>query len=279
METLVSGASGQVIIGGEGPTVLIGECINPSGRRKLAESLEAGDMGIVRREAIAQAETGADILDVNVGSTGSEKTTLLARAVEAVSEVTDLPISLDSDDPAAIEAALKVCPGKPIVNSVTGQLASLKAVLPLVKHYGAAVIALTMDDTGIPADSDRRLAIAHRLVERATAIGIPPEDVIVDCLTMTVATDPAAALVTLDSVRRVRAELGVNQTLGASNVSFGLPDRGILNGVFLAMAIEAGVTCPTANVARVRPIVLAADLFLGRDDYARSFIKDFRRRQ
>ncbi len=279
METLVSGASGQVTIDGEGPTVLIGERINPSGRKKLADSLEAGDMSIVCREAVAQAEAGADILDVNVGSTGAEKTTLLARAVAAVSEVVDLPLSLDSDDPAAIEAALEVCPGKPIVNSVTGQLASLEAVLPLVKHYGAAVIALTMDDDGIPADSDRRLAIAHRIVERATAIGIPPEDVIVDCLTLTVATDPAAALVTLESVRRVKAELGVNQTLGTSNVSFGLPDRGILNGVFLAMAIEAGVTCPTVHVARVRPTVLAVDLFLGRDGYARRFIKDFRRRQ
>lgn len=279
METIVSGASGQVTIGGDGPTVLIGERINPSGRRKLADSLEAGDMSIVRREAIVQVEAGADILDVNVGSTGAEKITLLAQVVEAVSEVVDVPLSLDSDDPAAIEAALKVYQGKPIVNSVTGQAASLEAVLPLVKQYGAAVIALTMDDDGIPSDSERRLAIAHRIVEQAAAIGIPPEDVIVDCLTLTVATDPTAALVTLESVRRVKAELGVNQTLGTSNVSFGLPDRGILNGVFLAMAIEAGVTCPTVHVARVRPTVLAADLFLGRDGYARRFIKDFRRRQ
>lgn len=279
METIVSGASGQVTIGGDGPTVLIGERINPSGRRKLADSLEAGDMSIVRREAIVQVEAGADILDVNVGSTGAEKITLLAQVVEAVSEVVDVPLSLDSDDPAAIEAALKVYQGKPIVNSVTGQAASLEAVLPLVKQYGAAVIALTMDDDGIPSDSERRLAIAHRIVEQAAAIGIPPEDVIVDCLTLTVATDPTAALVTLESVRRVKAELGVNQTLGISNVSFGLPDRGILNGVFLAMAIEAGVTCPTVHVARVRPTVLAADLFLGRDGYARRFIKDFRRRQ
>jgi 5-methyltetrahydrofolate--homocysteine methyltransferase len=279
METTVAGTSGQVTIGGDRPTVLIGERINPSGRRKLADSLEAGDMSIVRREAIAQVEAGADILDVNVGSTGADKSALLARAVEAVSEVVGVPLSLDSDDSSALEAALKICRGKPIVNSVTGQAASLEAVLPLVKEYGAAVIALTMDDEGIPADSDRRLAIAHRIVERAAAIGIRVEDVIVDCLTMTVATDPTAALVTLESVRRVKAELGVNQTLGASNVSFGLPDRDILNGAFLTMAIEAGVTCPTVHVARVRPTVLAADLFLGRDGYARRFIKDYRRRQ
>ncbi len=279
METTVTAASGQVTIGGDRPTVLIGERINPSGRRKLADSLQAGDMSIVRREAIAQVEAGADILDVNVGSTGADKITLLAMAVAAVSEVVDVPLSLDSDDPAALEAALEVCPGKPIVNSVTGQAASLEAVLPLVKDHGAAVIALTMDDDGIPADSDRRLAIAHRIVDRAVAIGIPVEDVIVDCLTMTVATDPAAALVTLESVRRVNADLGVNQTLGASNVSFGLPDRDVLNGVFLAMAIEAGVTCPTVHVARVRSTVLAADLFLGKDGYARRFIKDYRRRQ
>ncbi len=279
METTVAGTSGQVTIGGDRPTVLIGERINPSGRRKLADSLEAGDMSIVRREAIAQVKAGADILDVNVGSTGADKSALLARAVEAVSEVVGVPLSLDSDDPAALEAALKICHGRPIVNSVTGQAASLEAVLPLVKEYGAAVIALTMDDDGIPADSNRRLAIAHRIVERAAAIGIHVEDVIVDCLTMTVATDPMAALVTLESVRRVKAELGVNQTLGASNVSFGLPDRDILNGAFLVMAIEAGVTCPTVHVARARPTVLAADLFLGRDGYARRFIKDYRRRQ
>jgi 5-methyltetrahydrofolate--homocysteine methyltransferase len=279
METTVSGASGQVTIGGDRPTVLIGERINPTGRRKLADSLEAGDMSIVRREALAQVEAGADILDVNVGSTGADRVTLLAQAVQAVSEVVSVPLSLDSDDPAALEAALKVCPGRPIVNSVTGQAASLEAILPLVRDCGAAVIALTMDDDGIPASADGRLAIAHRIVERATAIGIPVEDVIVDCLTMTVATDPAAALVTLDAVRRVKAELGVNQTLGASNVSFGLPDRSVLNGVFLAMAIEAGVTCPTVHVDRVRPTVLAADLFLGRDAYARRFIKEYRRRQ
>jgi 5-methyltetrahydrofolate--homocysteine methyltransferase len=279
METTVAAASGRVTIGRDQPTVLIGERINPSGRRKLADSLEAGDMSIVRREAIAQVAAGADILDVNVGSTGAEKITLLATAVAAVSEVVDVPLSLDSDDPAALEAALEVCPGRPIVNSVTGQAASLEAVLPLVKDYGAVIIALTMDDDGIPADSDRRLAIAHRIVDRAVAVGVPVEDVIVDCLTLTVATDPMAALVTLESVRRVSADLGVNQTLGASNVSFGLPDRNVLNGVFLAMAIEAGVTCPTVHVAKVRSTVLAADLFLGKDGYARRFIKDYRLRQ
>lgn len=279
METNISSASSQVTISGDGPTVLIGERINPTGRSKLADSLESGDMSIVRREAIAQVEAGADILDVNVGSTGTDQVTQLARVVKAVSEVSDVPLSLDSDDPAALEAALKICPGKPIVNSVTGQVASLEAVLPLIKEYGVAVIALTIDDDGIPTDSDRRLAIAHRIVERAAAIGIPMEDIIVDCLTMAVATDSLAALITLESVRRVKAELGVNQTLGASNVSFGLPDRNILNGVFLGMAIEAGVTCPTVHVAKVRSTVLAADLLLGRDRYARRFISNFRRRQ
>ncbi len=279
MHTIVSSATREVVIGDDQPTVLIGERINPTGRKKLAAALEAGDMEMVCREAVAQVEAGADILDVNVGSSGVDEVGLLAQVVQAVAEAVDAPLSLDSDNPGALEAALKVYRGKPIVNSVTGQESSLAEVLPLVREHGAAVIALTIDDEGIPADPARRVAITHKIMERATGLGIPREDVIIDCLLLTVATESDAVLVTLEAVRRVREELGVNQTLGASNVSYGLPERDVLNGAFLAMAINAGVTCPTVNAARVRQAVLATDLLLGRDRYARRYIKDYRQRR
>lgn len=279
MHTIVSSATREVVIGDDQPTVLIGERINPTGRKKLAAALEAGDMELLRREAVAQVEAGADILDVNVGSSGVDEVGLLAQVVQAVAETVDVPLSLDSDNPGALEAALKVYRGKPIINSVTGQERSLAEVLPLVREHGAAVIALTMDDEGIPADPARRVAIAQKIIERAESLGIPREDVIIDCLVLTVATESDAALVTLEAVRQVREELGVNQTLGASNVSYGLPERNVLNSAFLAMAINAGVTCPTVNAARVRQAVLATDLLLGRDRYARRYIKDYRQRR
>ena len=278
MHTIVSSTTREVVIGDDQPTVLIGERINPTGRKKLAAALEAGDMEVLRREAVAQVEAGADILDVNVGSSGVDEVGLLAQVVQAVADAVDVPLSLDSDNSGALEAALKVYRGKPIINSVTGQESSQSEVLPLVREYGAAVIALTIDDEGIPADPARRMAIACKIVERAENLGIPREDVIIDCLVLTVATESDAALVTLEAVRRVKEELGVNQTLGASNVSYGLPERNVLNSAFLAMAINVGVTCPTVNAARVRQAVLATDLLLGRDRYARRYIKDYRQR-
>jgi len=279
MNTTISSTRVEVVIGDTHPTVLIGERINPTGRRKLAASLLAGDMDIVRREAVVQVEAGADILDVNVGSPGADEEGLLSRAVQAVTEVVDVPLCLDSDNPGALKKALKVYRGKPIINSVTGQENSLAEVLPLVKEYGAAVIALTMDDDGIPQDADRRIQIAGKIIKRAEALGIPREDVIIDCLVMPIATEASVTLVTLEAVTRVKKELGVNQTMGASNVSFGLPERDVVNNAFLAMAIKAGITCPTVHVAKVRPTVLAADLLLGRDVYAMRYIKEFRRRQ
>jgi 5-methyltetrahydrofolate--homocysteine methyltransferase len=267
-----------VLIGDGHPTVLIGERINPSGKKRLAAALQAGDWEVVRLEAIAQVQAGADILDVNVGLAGLDEFALLPHAVQVVMEAVDVPLCLDSHDPRALAAALKVYHGKPIINSVNGQEAALSEVLPLVKEYGAAVIGLTMDDEGIPQSAERRVAIAHRIVERALALGVPREDIIMDCLALSIATDGQAARVTLDTIRRVKAELGINQTLGASNISFGLPDRDVLNGAFLALAIAAGVTCPTVDVAHVRPTVLATDLLLGRDAYARRYIQAFRQR-
>jgi len=279
METTVSSATKEVTIGGNRPAVLIGERINPTGRAKLAASLQAGDMELVRQEATAQVQAGADILDINVGAPEVDETALLPQVAKAVIEVVDVPLSLDSDNPKALEAALKIYQGKPIINSVTGQESSLNAVLPLAKEYGAAVVALTMDDEGIPTDSERRVAIARKIVDRAEALGITREDIIVDCLVLTIATDSNAGMVTLEAISKVKAELGVNQTLGASNVSYGLPERSVLNGALLALAIAAGVTCPTVNVTKVRQAVLATDLILGRDRYAQRYIKAYRQRQ
>lgn len=278
MTTTVSSTAKKVLIGFDQPTVLIGERINPTGRKKLIAALQAGNLGVLRKEAIAQVQAGADILDVNVGTSGVDEVALLPQAVKIVMEAVDVPLCLDSDNPKALAAALEVYKGRPIVNSVNGQDNRLLEILPLIKEYGAVVIGLTMDDEGIPKDSDRRVAIAHKIVERAQALGIPREDIIIDSLALTVATDGKAALATLDTIRRVKAELGVNQTLGASNISFGLPERPIINHAFLTLAIAAGVTCPVVHAAQVRPAILATDLLLGRDHYAMRYIKGYRAR-
>lgn len=278
METRVSSATKEVIIGDERPTVLIGERINPTGKKKLVAALQAGDLELIRQEALAQVQAKADILDINVGAAGVEETTLLPQAVQAVMNVVDVPLCLDSSNPKALEAALKIYRSKPLINSVTGQENSLKEVLPLVKEYQAAVVGLTMDDEGIPKNAARRVSIARKIVERAEALGIPREDIIIDCLNLPVGADSKAGLTIIEAIRRVKAELGVNQTLGGSNISFGLPDRNLINGAFLAIALEAGVTCPIVDVAKVRPSILAADLVLGRDKYMRRYIEAYRQR-
>jgi len=279
METRVSSATREVVIAHDRPTVLIGERINPTGKKKLSAALQAGDLELVRREALAQVEAGANILDVNVGASGVDEVALLPQVIQVVMEAVDVPLSIDSDNPKALAAALKVYQGKPIINSVNGQEERLKEILPLVKEYGAAVIGLTMDDQGIPQDAEPRVAIAGAIIARAEALGIPRADIIIDCLALTVATDSKAALETLKAVRRVKAEFSVNQTLGASNISFGLPERNLLNSAFLALAIAAGVTCPVVDAAKVRPAILATDLLLGRDGYAQRYIKAYRQRQ
>lgn len=279
METKVSSAAKEVVIGDEQPTVLIGERINPTGRKNLTEALKAGNLEVVRQDALAQLQAGADILDVNVGAAGVDEVALLPQAVEAVMDIVNVPLCLDSAKPEALEAALKVYKGKPLINSVTGEEISLASVLPLVKRFGAAVIGLVQDEGGVPNNADQRVAVAHKIVERATALGIPAEDVIIDCLALTVSADTSAGLVTLETIRRVKSELGVNMTLGMSNVSFGLPDRHLVSNAFLSMAIAAGVNCPIVDVAKARPVVLATDLALGRDEYARRYIKAYRQRQ
>jgi 5-methyltetrahydrofolate--homocysteine methyltransferase len=279
METRVSSATGEVIIGDGRPTALIGERINPTGKKKLAKALQDGDLKLVQEEAIAQVQAGADILDINVGAAGLDEIALLPQAVQAVMDVVDVPLCLDSTNPRALEAALKVYQGKALINSVSGEERFMDKVLPLVKEYGAAVIGLTMDEEGIPNDPDRRLVIAHKIVKRAEAMGIPRENVVIDCLALTVGADANAGLVTVEAIRKVKAELEVNMTLGASNISFDLPDRNLLNNAFLAIAIAAGVTCPIVDVVKARPAILAADLVLGRDPYAMRYIKAYRQRQ
>lgn len=276
METRISGAAKQVVIGDKQPTVLIGERINPTGKKKMSEALKAGDLEILGNEARAQAEAGADIIDVNVNAIGVDEVAMLPRAVQAVMAKVDIPLCLDSPNPEALEAALKVYHGKPLINSVTGEEHSLEKILPLVKKYGTAVIGLTQDDNGVPAGSEQRAAIARKIVERAEAMGIPREDIVIDCLALAVGADPASGLVTIDTAHRIRAELGVNLTLGASNISFGLPDRNLIGNAFVAIAIAAGITCLIVDVAKVRPFVLAADVILGTDNYAMRYIKAYR---
>ena len=284
METVLQGTSKKIVIGEDRPTVLLGERINPTGKKKLAAALVAGDLEVVRQEALAQVAAGADILDVNVGAAGVDEVALLPQAVKLVLETVGNPVAIDTADGEALAAALamhkQVNPdGKPLINSVNGEEASLARVLPLVAEYGTAVIGLCMDDDGIPSTPEKRLAVAKRIVNRAQGHGIPREDILIDCLALTVGADSQAGWITLEAIRMVREELGVNMTLGASNVSFGLPDREIINGAFLAMAIERGLNCPIVDAAKVAHFIQATDLALGRDEYAMRYLRAYRKRK
>lgn len=284
METTLKGQGNPVTIGGGGPTVIIGERINPTGKKRLAAALQEGNLSLVREEALAQVAAGADVIDVNVGAAGVDEVDLLPRAVRAVVETVEAPVSVDTANAEALAAALRelrqvVPDARPLVNSVNGEQASLERVLPLVKEFGTAVIALCMDDEGIPPTPEKRLDVARRIIQQAEELGIPRQDVVVDCLALTVGSDHTAAAVTLGAIEQVNREFAVNQTLGASNVSFGLPDRETINGASLAMVVAAGVTCPIVDAARVRPHILAADLLLGADPFAMRYIKAFRERR
>ena len=204
---------------------------------------------------------------------------LLPKAIEAVMKAVDAPVCIDSPNPDALEAALKVYQGKPLVNSVSGETHSLKKVLPLIKEYGAAVVGLVQDDDGIPKNADRRVAIAHKIIETAEKAGVAREDVVIDVLTFAIGAEAASGKDVLEAIRRIREELGVNMTMGASNISFGMPDRPIINNAWVSSVIAAGATALIVDAAKVRPSVLATDLILGRDRFARRFIDDHRKRQ
>lgn len=272
MITTLKGTSKEVQIDTNGPVVVIGECINPTRRKKLVSTLQAGDFEYMLELALQQTVELADILDVNVGFPGVNDVALLPAAVNAIQAKYDIPLCLDSPNPEAIEAALKVAAGKCLINSVNGEEKSLQSLLPVAKEYGAAVIGLSMDESGITNDPVKRLAVAEKIVNRAVRAGIPQEDVIIDPLAMAVSADPHACLVTLGTIKLIHDKLGLNITMGASNISFGLPGRGTLNASFISLAIWAGLTCPIANPGKIVKAIRAADLIMGRDDYAMRYI-------
>jgi 5-methyltetrahydrofolate--homocysteine methyltransferase len=279
MQTVLKSKASQVKITTDGPITIIGESINPTRRKKLTAALLSGEMDYIFELAKSQIDTGADVLDINVGAPGVDEVATLPKVAMAVSEQFNTPLCLDSSNREALAAALKVVPGKPLVNSVNGEEASLTRLLPLIKEFGAAVIGLTMDENGIPTEAEVRTHIAGKILERAAKMGIPTEDVVIDPLVLTVGADQKAGQVTLATIQMVRKEFGVNINLGASNVSFGLPDRHTVNQAFLALGAGAGASCVITNPEKLTPIIRAADLLLGRDAFAGRFIKDFRKRQ
>lgn len=275
MKTLLKGKTKEVTIDTSGPVVIIGECINPTRRKRLVSTLQEGNFEYVLELAESQINAMADVLDVNVGFPGVDDEKLLPETVIRIQEKFDIPLCLDSPNPKAIEAALRVAEGKCLINSVNGEEASMNAILPVASEYGAAVIGLVMDDDGITHDPQKRLAIAEKILNRAVKTGIKEEDVIIDPMAMAVSADPNACLVTLETISLVHRKLGLNITQGSSNISFGLPNREALNAAFMALSIMNGLTCPIANPAKITAIVRAADLILGRDDYAMRFVSHY----
>ena len=276
--TVIASATREVVIGDDRPFVIIGERINPTGRPLLAGEMKAGDFSRVERDVLAQVEAGAHMLDVNAGIPLADEPAILATTVRLVQSLTDLPLSIDSSIVEALEAGLGAYEGKALVNSVTGEEERLERVLPLVRKYGAAVVAISNDETGISEDPDVRFAVAKRIVERAADHGIPREDVIVDPLLMPIGALPTAGRQVFRILGRLRDELGVNSTCGASNVSFGLPNREGINGAFLTMAIASGLTSAITNpiAEGVRHAVMAADVLMGNDRDAGRWIRQFR---
>jgi len=277
-ETVISSASREVVIGFDRPFVVIGERINPTGRKLLAEEMKAGDFSRVEADAVAQVAAGAQVLDVNAGIPLADEPALLARAVELVQSLTDVPLSIDSSVVEALESGLAAYKGKALLNSVTGEEERLERVLPLVKKHGAAVVAICNDDTGISTDIDVRFEVAKKIVHRAADHGIPACDVVVDPLVMPVGAMADAGVQVFKLIRRLREELRVNTTCGASNVSFGLPNRHGLNPTFLAMAIGAGMTSAITNPleAPLMQAVRGADVLMDHDPQCGNWISAYR---
>ena len=272
--TILSSARQEVVIGFDVPFVLIGERINPTGRKLLAEEMRSGDYSRVERDAVAQVEAGAHMLDVNAGIPLADEPAILAHAIRLVQSLVDVPLSIDSSIPEALEAGLAAYIGKPLVNSVTGEEERMERILPLIKRYGAAVVAISNDDTGISMDPEVRFAVAKRIVERAADHGIPREDIVVDPLVMPIGAMRTAGRQVFKLLNRLRTELKVNTTCGASNVSFGLPAREGINSAFLAMAISNGLTSAITNplLPDVRRAIMASDVLMGNDADAAAWI-------
>jgi len=277
-DTVLSSATREVVIGFDRPFVMIGERINPTGRRKLAEELAAGDFSTVIADALAQVEAGAQMLDVNAGIPLADEPAILAQVVELVQSITEVPLCIDSSIVEALEAGLAAYRGKALVNSVTGEEAQLQRVLPLVARHGAAVVAISNDETGISEDPDVRFEVARRIVERAADHGIARADVVVDPLVMPIGAMATAGQQVFRLVRRLREELGVNTACGASNIAFGLPSRHALSAAFLTMAATSGMTSAITNVLSedIRRAVAAADVLLGHDRDCMTWIGRYR---
>jgi 5-methyltetrahydrofolate--homocysteine methyltransferase len=268
---LLSPQGKEVIIGDNLPTVLIGERINPFGKGPLKEAMISGDMEPIRQEAIKQVEAGADILIISVAAFGIDETATLPRVTEEIIKTVDVPLCLESRNPAALEKALQLGCGKPIISSITGEDSMLEQILPLVRKYNTAFVALASDSAGIPNNAARRLEIITHIVEKAKEAGIGPEDILADCVAESSAVNNMAAIITLETMKMVKQMWGLNLILGASNVSFGLPDRMVINAVFLSLAVQGGLTSAIVNAARMKPYIMAADLLMGRDNRARRY--------
>ena len=280
-DTVISSASKEVVIGFERPFVIIGERINPTGRKILAAEMASGDFSRVESDALAQVAAGAHMLDVNAGIPLADEPAILADAIRLVQSVTDVPLCIDSSIVAALESGLEAYEGKALVNSVTGEEDRLEAVLPLVAKHGAAVVAISNDETGISEDPDVRFEVAKKIVERAAAYGIGHEDIVVDPLVMPIGAINSAGKQVMHLLRRLKDELKVNTTCGASNVSFGLPNRNGINGAFLSMSMAAGLTSAITNPMHTEVLqsVMAADVMMGNDPDCTNWIKQYREPQ
>lgn len=276
MKTSLSRESASVVIDTEGPMTMIGEKINPTGRKRLAEAITERNYDYLIDLAVSQVQAGADVLDINVGVPGTDEVKTMREVVTVVGEAVDVPLCIDSPSPEALIAGVEACEGRPLINSVNGEEASMSKILPVVKEYDTAVIGLTLDENGIPETAEARLAVAGKIIDRADSLGISLDRIVIDPLVLTVGADSNAALVTLDTIALLRAEYGVNINLGASNVSFGLPDRHTLNQAFLGLAMGAGASCAITDAAKLAPIIRGADLLRGRDKNGMRYIKYFR---
>ena len=279
MKTVVSSASKTVVIGPDEPFVIIGERINPTNRKKLAEEIRAFDFSRVKKDAAAQVEAGAHMLDINAGIPGADEPGMLKGAIEAVMETVDAPISIDSSTPEALEAALPAYKGKALVNSVTGEDEVLERLLPLIKKYGAAVIGIANDDTGISNDPAVRLEVARKIINRASDHGIPTEDVLIDPLCMPIGANHEFGRITYETMRLIRDELGVNMSVGAGNVGFGLPDRPPLTATFMLIGMNIGLTAAITNPleSEIYKLILAGDLMLGHDAFGARWMAYYRK--
>ena len=278
MHTVVQSASKTVTIGHDQPFVIIGERINPTGRKKFQELLRAGDLSTIAVDVESQIKGGADMLDVNMGVPLTDEPALLSKAIKMIQGITDIPICIDSSVIEALQAGLEAYEGKALVNSMTGEDDRMDLILPLIKKHNAAIIALPNDEIGIPATAAERIVITEKIVRAVEKHGISLDNLVIDPLAMTVGADPEAVKITLETIHLIREKFGLNMTLGASNISFGLPNRHALNAAFLPAAMSHGLTCAVmdARTPAINEAVRAADLLLGMDQWGANWITRFR---